>query len=406
MSFLKHYRDYVQGTEAHPTYHTFSALVALATIVGRRVWIPMGHFDVVPNLYVVLVGPSGNRKTSAMTPAKNLIRTLGLPFSGESVTKEKLVLDVFAQERVIAGMPPDPKFDKYRTYSPMTCMVTELSEFLGGGGIGMINFLVTIYDQDYYDIRTKNKGDTAIKGPYLCVLACTTPDWITIYLRQDVISGGFSRRAIFVHETGKANRIAFPEITPAMAQAWHDLVDYSKRLLSIYGPFTWEPEAKAFFENWYMTQRIPSDPMLAGYYESKHIQLLKIAMLIALSESTDLVMRVKYLTFGLELLALAEVNMGKVFAGMGRNELYAVSQRAIDLLERAGGALKKKKFLALMFKEADSSESMQVLEYLLKGEYVVEYERKGADSTTPSQFYIALPGVVEKARKANEADRA
>ena len=176
-SFLESYREYSSGNEAHPTYHIFSGLIALSSIVGRRVWVDMGSFNYVPNLYVILVGPSGNRKTTAMTPAKNLIRALKLPYSAECVTKEKLVLDIFAQERVIADMPIEHA-DK-KTFSPMTCVVTELSEFLGAGGLGMINFLTTIYDQDYYDIRTKNKGDTTINGPYLCLLACTTPDWIT-----------------------------------------------------------------------------------------------------------------------------------------------------------------------------------------------------------------------------------
>lgn len=337
----------------------------------------MGHFDVVPNLYVVLVGPSGNRKTSAMTPAKHLIRALNLPYSGESVTKEKLVLDVFAQERIIKEFPADKTFDKYRVYSPMTCMVTELSEFLGAGGLGMINFLVTIYDQDYYDIRTKNKGDTTIRGPYLCVLACTTPDWITIYLRQDVISGGFSRRCIFVFETAKANKIAFPTITPIMEKAWTDLVAYSKVLQTVHGPFTWEPEARSFFESWYMNQRTPTNPMLLGYYESKHIQLLKIAMLLALSESPDLVMRKRYLDFGLELLGLAEVNMGKVFSGMGRNELNPVSNKVMDAvrvappvkilingLEETIRAFPEKQLRAMFFHEASAQEMDQILRHL------------------------------------------
>ena len=332
MSFLKHYRDYVSGTEAHPTYHTFAALVALSSIIGRRVWIDQGIFEVVPNLYVVLVGPSGNRKTSAMTPAKNLIRELGLPFSAECVTKEKLVLDVQEQERIVTDMPEQYK-TAFGVYSPMTCMVTELSEFLGAGGLGMINFLVTIYDQRVYDIRTKNKGSSVIKGPYLSLLACTTPDWITIYLRQDVISGGFSRRAIFVLETAKSGRIAFPTITPEMDQAWKDLVAYSRVLLNVKGPFTWDDEARTFYTNWYNSLIIPTDPTLAGYYESKHIQLLKIAMLLSLSEDTSLVLKKRDLEFGLALLGLAEINMPRVFSGMGRNELNPIANKIVLFLK-------------------------------------------------------------------------
>lgn len=403
MSFLKHYRDYVSGTEAHPTYHTFAALVALSSIIGRRVWIDQGIFEVVPNLYVVLVGPSGNRKTSAMTPAKNLIRELGLPFSAECVTKEKLVLDIYAQERVIKDLPDEYKAG-FEVYSPMTCMVTELSEFLGAGGLGMINFLVTIYDQRVYDIRTKNKGDTLIRGPYLSLLACTTPDWITIYLRQDVISGGFSRRAIFVLETAKSGRIAFPTITPPMEQAWKDLVAYSRLLATVKGPFTWEPEAKVFYERWYMSLAIPTDPTLAGYYESKHIQLLKIAMLLSLSESTSLVLTRRDLEFGLELLGLAEVNMSRVFSGMGRNELNPIANKIILTIKAMSPTKVKgkegeddeefrmcseKQIRATFFREASKQEMDQIIAHLVEaGKIEVVGERNANGMITKT--YLKL----------------
>jgi hypothetical protein len=376
-SFLESYRTYSSGNEAHPTYHIFSGLIALSSIIGRRVWVDMGPFVYVPNLYVILVGPSGNRKTTAMTPAKNLIRALNLPYSAECVTKEKLVLDVFAQERVIKDMPKE--YDKFKTYSPMTCVVTELSEFLGAGGLGMINFLVTIYDQDYYDIRTKNKGDTTITGPYLCLLGCTTPDWITIYLKQDVISGGFSRRAIFVYESTKGAPIPIPVVTPEMANAWNALLEHSKKLMEVKGPMVWSNEAKQFYSDWYIShsKRSAPHPMLVGYFESKHAQLLKIATLLSLSDGFDRNLTIRHLQFALELLGLAEVNMAKVFSGMGRNELNPVANKVIDCIRMQPEAdhkvgeltqrirtIPEKQLRAMFFHEATSIEMDQVLRHL------------------------------------------
>jgi len=375
--FLDSYRVYSSGNEAHPTYHIFSGLIALSSIIGRRVWVDMGPFVYVPNLYVILVGPSGNRKTTAMTPAKNLIRALGLPYSAECVTKEKLVLDVFAQERVIKDMPEE--YSKFKTFSPMTCVVTELSEFLGAGGLGMINFLVTIYDQDYYDIRTKNKGDTSITGPYLCLLGCTTPDWITIYLKQDIISGGFSRRAIFVYESTKGAPIPIPIVTPEMATAWNDLLAYGKRLMEVKGPMIWDGEAKKFYCDWYIqhSKRNAPHPMLVGYFESKHAQLLKIATLLSLSDNFDRILSVRHLQFALEILGLAELNMSKVFAGMGRNELNPVANKVVEAIrsqpeiEQKIGALTQrvrvipeKQLRAIFFHEASSMEMDQILRHL------------------------------------------
>jgi len=407
MSFLKWYREYSSGNEAHPTYHIFSGLVALSSIVGRRVWVDMGPFIYTPNLYVVLVGPSGNRKTTAMTPAKNIIRALKLPFSAECVTKEKLVLDIKEQECIIADMPSEYK--KFAIFSPMSCIVTELSEFLGAGGLGMINFLVTIYDQDYYDIRTKNKGSETITGPYLCLLGCTTPDWITIYLKQDVISGGFSRRAIFVYESTKGAPIPIPELTPEMEIAWNRMIDWAGKIkTTVRGPMIWDKAAREFYENWYRQNfnRQAPHPMLVGYYESKHAQMLKIATLASLSDRLDRVLTVDHMQFALELLGLAEVNMAKVFAGLGRNELNPVANKIIECLrsqrpvERKVGdvtqrikMIPEKQLRSMFFHEANSLEMDQILRYLEDSSKIGKLGEPIQDSPIPRIFVYLVESV-------------
>lgn len=382
MSFLRDYRTFTSGSEAHPTYHTFSALVALSSIISRRVWIEQGYFKVYPNLYVVLVGPPGNRKTSAMSIAKNLIRELkDVPFSAECVTKEKLILDMAEQEKVIDKLPDI--YSAQRVFTPMTIMVTELSEFLGAGSIGMINFLTTIYDQDVYEHRTKNRGEVLITGPFLNLLACTTPDWITTYLRADVISGGFSRRAIFVLETGKSGRIPFPEVSTEAKSAWESVLAYSRRLQKVHGPFVWHPKAKAFYIDWYQNLKMPTEETVVGYYETKHMQLLKISMLIALSESTELVLNTEHLEFGLALLKLAEENLGRVFDGIGRNELNAAASKTLELLTKLEPSdltldgktlhvpwMYEKKLHAAMFHSVDQMEMARVLQHLVDSDKV------------------------------------
>lgn len=383
-SFLEDYRTYVKGTEAHPTYHLYSSLIALSTIISRRVWVEMGYFQVYPNLYVILVGPAGNRKTSAMTPAKNLVRTLGLPFSAECVTKEKLVLDMAEQEVACAAlMKTHPK---QATYTPMACIVTELSQFFGAGGPAMSDFLTTIYDQDVYELRTKNKGSTTIAGPYLNLLACTTPDWITMYLRQDVISGGFSRRALFVYEVENAGKVAFPEITPEAAAAWERLILRGRELLKVSGKFEWEPAAKSWYINWYQNFRAPVDPVTTGYYQSKHIQLIKIAMLRALSDSNELLLRQEHLESAMAILSIYERNLAKVFMGIGRNELNGVAQKVLTTIETAPtleitegarrfsvNGLPEKRLFAAHFNDGTQQEITQCVQHLISSGKVARF---------------------------------
>lgn len=390
MSFLKDYMKFVEGNEAHPNYHMFAALVALSSVVSRRVWIDLGYFQVHPNLYVVLVGPPAGRKTTAMSICKDLLRELkDIPFSAECVTKEKLVQDLATNERshiIQEGKPP-------LVYTPLTICVTELSQFLGAASAHMVDFLTTIYDQPFYELKTKNKGSESIVGPYIVLLSCTTPAWITARLRDDVISGGFSRRAIFVFEEDEGRRIAFPKITDEMRKAWDNVVSRSRYLMTVAGQFKWHPEAQAFFQHWYENLQIPKDPMVYGYYRSKHIQLLKIAMLISVSERDTLELQKSDLEFGLNILGLIEPNLPRVFEGLGRNELNQIAQSILSMLR--GGPLPEKEIFKTFFREGSQDEIQRIIHHLVSTDRIDRGVGKKAGQ--PDRVYIALKGGFQKA---------
>lgn len=334
VSFLSDYRDYASGNESPPTYHLFSSLVALSSIISRRVWVDMGHFTLYPNLYVVLVGPPGIKKSTAISIAKGLLYALkNVPFSGECTSKEKLVLDMVAEERTIDGLPE--RFASKVKYSPITVMASELSEFFSISGDGMVGFLTDVFDINFpYEHKTKNKGSVIIHGPYLNILAGTTPSWMTTYLRGDIITGGFTRRCLFIYETERQQRIAFPKITDENRRAWASVFAAAERIRVLKGEFAWDEEARAFYTHWYETYKSPADPNTVGYYETKHVQLIKLAMLHAISEREELVIRKDNLIAGLGYLELIESNLGRVFEGMGRNELASVATKILELIRK------------------------------------------------------------------------
>lgn len=330
MSFLTDYREFCSNLEVPPSYTTFSSLVALSALLRRRIWIYKGDYiRIYPNLYVVLVGPPGCGKNTAIEITEDLLHLNQVAVSAESVTREKLIEDLHAQEVVLDFLPAD---DKYRLASPYTALATELSEFLGAGGLGMISFLTDIYSRNIFEYRTKNKGSVFVRGPYLNIIAGTTPDWITNYLKDDIISGGFSRRCIFIYATGRVDGEPRPKINPAMRAAWDRVVARSKAISQLKGQFKWAPDAEKFFDSWYPKRKTGQDINLTGYYETKDIQLLKVAMLIAISDGDDLTLRAEHLQRGLELLGLAEFNLSRVFQGIGRNELNQISVKLMDIL--------------------------------------------------------------------------
>ena len=399
-NFLGDYLLFNSGNEANQSYHIWAGLSALSSIVSRRVWIDMGYFRIYPNLYVVLVGPAGNKKTTALSSAKGLIRQLKtIPFSAECQTKESLVKEweQLQQQFILPGV------EKPLLYTPMSIFVTELSQFIGVDPARMIDFLVTVYDQDFYDVKTKNKGNNLIVGPYISLLACTTPDWITAFLRIDVINGGFSRRTIFVNETIDGKRIPFPSITPEQHEAWERVVAHSYVLLSTGGPFKWAPDAATYYEHWYKTRSISKDPMIAGFDGTLPIQTLKVAMLLACAKHPDLILTLEDFQAAQELMSGIMTKLPAVFSGMGRNELNSVRAKISNMLT-AYGPMLEKKLISTMYSEASGRDLMDVLKTMEETDQIVRARQtiRRAGAPEVSRIWIALKvdeGKIEDAVK-------
>lgn len=381
MSFLQDYKICTDKNEAPATWHLFSGLAALSTLVSGKVWLDMGLFCIRPNLYVVLTGPPGLKKTTAMIIAKNLLRQVGsavAPMTAECQTKEDLTQKMAGNSRICQlkpGQVPhqfspiDSEKSKF-LYCPISAFVTELSQFVGTHTAAhMLDFLTTIYDEHEYTSSTKNKGEDKMPMPYFCLLGCTVPEWLTNKLKDDVISGGFSRRAIFVYETERRGRYAFPEVSQEMREAWDRVVIASKRIATIKGPYEWGTGAREFYENWYNTLNPPADPLLSGWYNSVHIQMLKIAMLISASEwdgESQHYIEIPHIQMSIELLKIVESNIPKVFKGIGRNELYGISNKIVELLDSVPDKQMPERFVKRdLFREANIEELHKIITHLI-----------------------------------------
>src|ERR1017187_2400162 len=94
-NFFANYLSYVGKTESPDIYHRWCMLTGVGSLLGRRCYMKHGHFTVNPNLYVMLLGRSGVRKSTAIKIWKRLQAKTGYDtFSADKTTKEKWLLDL------------------------------------------------------------------------------------------------------------------------------------------------------------------------------------------------------------------------------------------------------------------------------------------------------------------------
>lgn len=402
MSFLRNFSLWSSGTEIPENYCFWSGISTVSACLAGRVWTHMGRFIIYPNLYIIFLGPPGNGKTVAKDLALRTVRDVGgIKMSAEAQTKEALcrfMKDECIQTYSLNGTTIP--------YTPISIYLTEFSHFLGPNSSHMLDFLTTIWDRtgDIYDARTKNKGDDILPSPYVNLLACTTPDWIRNYLKSDIITGGFSRRAIFVNEPANddTKRIPRPEWTQEQTQARLAAVEYARVLTTVIGEMKWTPEATAYWDLWYTSRIIPKDPDTRGYHKSKPALLLKVATIVALSESPVLVIDRPHMETALAILDSTEATLSRVFQGIGRNELNSVASKLLEYLmssatidykhegvTKRGKLMPEKALKGLMFRDGSGSEYDEIVAHLIATDRIVKLATPSMNGS-PARVMIAL----------------
>lgn len=379
MSFLQNYAHYCESDEAPPIFHLWSALSVLSNVSSRRVWTQRGRFFHYTNMYLLLVGPPGDGKSSAMSVAKKMVQELEFVVTtGTPATTQAIMQLMSLKDGDKKPMQKTFTYDgRVKQYTPLAVFATEFANFISPNPLGWIDFLTAIWDEEVFKNETKGKGVDIIPGPFISLLGCLTDSVTSGFIKQNIISGGFARRAIFITSPGRGKPNPWSEESPSQVKARQDCLEWCRSLMNVSGQFSWAKKAHGFFDSWYreLRSKTPDDPITAGYINSKPDLLIKIAMLISLSQSHELVLQEPYLQLALELLDKTEPSLNKIFGAIGRNELAPIRQAVVSFLSAQNGPITKKRLRGFLFKEIRSeAEFFTLYQNLIDEKLMVQAE--------------------------------
>ena len=93
--FISAYFSYIGETEAPMAFHRWSCITILGAWIGRSYCFRLGHFNIKPNIYCMLMGTAGARKSTAIKIASRLLGKAGYAaIAADRTTKEKFLLDL------------------------------------------------------------------------------------------------------------------------------------------------------------------------------------------------------------------------------------------------------------------------------------------------------------------------
>jgi len=381
-TYLDNYVQYASElTDAPKEFHLASALSILSAAVGNRVYLEVWGQRLYPNLWIVLLAPTGfYRKSTAISIGlKTLREKCGDAVLPDDFTREKLV-ECLAEQP--SGLIP----------------VYEFGELLARLGrdynLGTKEFLANIFDGNIYKRATKRET-AQITAPAVSILGASTIDWIHDRVTEGDVRGGFLARFLF---WPSVNKHGWKGIAPAGDNvALWELQDYLGSIQSqIAGPVVLPELVVERFDAWVHKHEDEVNerklaPEVQGFYIRLATYALKLAVLYQLAIDSSLVLTTDALDYAIRLVEHLKVGIVRLITeDMTTTRDAKDLKRVQDIIEREPGISRTRILWRchMLTKRLD-----ELLLTLIEGGVVVA--QSVSTSTKPKQVFY-LVGTEEK----------
>jgi Protein of unknown function (DUF3987) len=369
--WLTGYIRYTESSEPPLAYHTWIGIGMIAGVLQRKVMLNWGFERIYPNMYIILVGPSGRaRKGVALGIGKSILAEVsGITMTSENATREALIR---AMKGAITNFQmPDGKI---LMHCSITCFSEELSVFLGQGDIKFLASLTDWYDsKDNWTYETKGSGKDHLQGLCFNLLGATAPDWLQSMLPQEAVGGGFTSRVIFVVEDKKGKTVPKPKNTNEEIQLKNALIVDLNRINNLTGEFKFDPEGEAAYIAWYIEHdrqldsgKYPvEDSRFNGYAERRATHIRKLMMIMSVSRGDDMLLTRQDFDRAHKLLKSTELKMARTFGGLGGAKYANATEKVMDYIRGMHAPVSRRDVMAKFYRDVDGA-TMRIIEEVME----------------------------------------
>lgn len=326
-------------TESPSIYHWWSFLSTVGGLLGRKVWLPFGFDTIYPNLYTILHGPAGGRKSSAIKVAGKLAVLAGFSkYAKEKSSKEQFLVDlskgftcsanpsdVTDLEEILSIAEEDLKT------SEGIIAADELQDFLGQADFGFMALLTKLWDNPPKYEHPKLTGkDVFVPKPTISLLGGTTPSTFGLIFPPEALGTGFLSRVIMIAGGGKRTSITLPP--PPDPELLIEIATVlSAMMKEVYGPMTFTPEAYELVDLLYKSTHPVTDMRLTSYLERRHVQLNKLCIILTAMDLQTTI-TADTVIFANTLLYHAESKMSAALGEFGRSLTGEISMSVMNCI--------------------------------------------------------------------------
>ena len=288
-NFLEIYMHAAGKSDIPPQYHRWVALTIIAAAVADRVWMrkSINMPKIIPNMYTILVGPTGVSKGLAIDFGLEMITDRILVHYGSATYKSLIDYMVNSGSQFLLVMP-------------------ELASDLGGRRMAdmMIKHLTEWYTAFGRTMTegTRLHGIKTYEGPTINAILASTPEWLVESISREAVASGFFGRSVVISAPyDLKSKIYQPTVPTDYDECLKELQGRLLQMTYLEGEFKMTHQAKDLDEFWFNTRR---EPLLGmePFYQREPILALKLAMIMSLTDSFDLVVDAQHIEAAQKLL--------------------------------------------------------------------------------------------------------
>jgi hypothetical protein len=316
---FKNYFDLSEVTEPSKTLHRWCCLSLIAGVVGTNIHVQHGNTKLYPNLYVVLLGTLSSKYTAAIELLKAVYVSSGKQvLIGDTQAIWSLLEDEQPADKILEAMM-EGEVPDLATYVNGMTQVTKTLEQLQDG-----------WDhQGFLTATGKNKKPVSFITPRLNLLLSTTPDVFAQVFPANNVNTHLLSQLIVVNGGNPRKKIAWP--LPYNQARLKQMKEELHKVSLLNGEMQFSDEAKKFLTLAYH-QWIPiADSRLMAYASKRHIQLIKISMLVA-AEKFSLHIGKSDVVDAAKILSFCEAQMPVALGEYGIDKQSHIRGRIMHLL--------------------------------------------------------------------------
>lgn len=343
--FISQYIDFAsEGTESPKIFHRWSIITTLAAFLSRQYNVRHGHNIIQPNLYVMLIGSAGSRKSTAIKMAVKLLKETGYStFASEKTTKEKFLMDLagLTESGKVSGIKDiadildnnlwlGGEADEKSTTDKFIA-ADEFNDFFGNDILSFVSMLGVFWDYNgIYSNSVKNGQSVNIPNPTINIIGGTTPATFATTFPQEIIGQGFFSRTLLIYGERSDKRFAFPEPPDETKRAalLEQLAAIKQRC---FGTVEISGRARSLLEKIYNQPLGFDDFRFESYGTRRFTQLLKLCLIVSASRCASNVDECD-VVYANTILSHAEQLMPKALGEFGRAKNADVTHKVLQII--------------------------------------------------------------------------